>query len=329
MYPKEYHPVPPAWIRTRARGVTVGGALRAIGAVMVALFAWAGAVPAETISLPNGSFESPVTAIVDPRMDSWQKTPKPFWYDESGGYLWGQLTGVFANTAVGSADHIDNMDGNQAAFLFAVPQVGVFQDYTSIGGTNSTADHAFDAKFEPGKSYGLKVGVIGGGGGMTNGVTLQVGLYYQDVASNQVTVASTNIAYAPEVFTNTTYFVDFAVTVPAVKLGDAWAGKNIGVVLVSTVDPALAGGYWDLDNIRLTAIREPVLIDPAFSHNQFAFTLQSEPGLHFDILASTNLALPVSGWTSLGTVTNATGKVLFVDTHANAGGCYYQARQTP
>ncbi len=137
--------------------------IRAAATGAAAWAATAGALRASTTYVPNGSFESPATAFVETQVDSWQKTAKPFWYDESSGYLWSQLTGVFANSAATSADHIDNMDGNQGLFLFAVPQVGLFQDYASIGGSNSVPDHAFSARFEPGKSYDLTVGVIGGG----------------------------------------------------------------------------------------------------------------------------------------------------------------------
>ena len=101
---------------------------------MLALVAWAASLPAATINLPNGSFESPATDFADPTMDNWQKTPKPVWYDESGGFLWVQLAGLFLNTPPESAPHIDNCDGEQAAYLFAVPQVGLFQDYLSTNG---------------------------------------------------------------------------------------------------------------------------------------------------------------------------------------------------
>lgn len=175
-----------------------------------------GSLRASPLNLPNASFESPPTAFVNPQVDSWQKTPKPFWYDESSGYLWSQLTGAFVNTAAGSADHIDNVDGNQAAFLFAVPEVGLFQDYDSIGGTNLTPVHAFEAIFQTGKAYSLSVGVIGGGGGMTNGASLQIGLYYRDAAGAQVTLVATNVTYSPADFPTTTHFVDVISAIRAI-----------------------------------------------------------------------------------------------------------------
>ncbi|MHB9009159.1 MAG: hypothetical protein ACYDC1_19795 [Limisphaerales bacterium] len=286
----------------------------------------------ETLEIPNASFENPATDFVDPFVGSWQKTPKPFWYDESGGYLWTQLTGAFANPAAGSADRTENMDGNQAVFLFAVPEVGLFQDYESIGGTNTAPERAFDAVYQVGRAYTLTFGVLGGGGNMVEGVSLEAGLYYRDGASNRVTVASTNLVYHPALFTNAEnkkLFVDFQVQVPAVKPGDPWAGQHLGVQFRSTVRPDLAGGYWDLDHVRLFEVREPVLADPVRTGEQFTFTVLSEPGLNFEILSAPTVALPTADWTRLGTITNLTGATPFVDPAPGSSGRFYRARQLP
>src|SRR5689334_541494 len=98
---------------------------------------------AATITVPNYSFESPTTAFASPTIDSWQQLPSP-----------GSFTsGVFTN-APGSG-FIDNCDGTEAAFLIANPQAGIFQDYDSTDYANSTPTHAFNARFEVGKSYNL------------------------------------------------------------------------------------------------------------------------------------------------------------------------------
>jgi hypothetical protein len=123
--------------------------------------------------------------------------------------------------------------------------------------------------------------------------------------------------------------LDFAVTTPMVRAGDAWAGKNIGIQFLSTVSPELAGGYWDLDNVRLTSIQAPKFVSPIRTNGQFQFTLQSEPGLTFQILASTNVILPATNWTSLGFLTNVSGTIPFVDTTSNLPQRFYQARQLP
>ena len=281
---------------------------------------WAGAIWAGTIAVPNGSFESPATAFAYPQIDSWQQIPG-----------WDSLlSGVFLNTSPTNSDHIDNCDGNQAAFLFAVPQVALFQDYDSTDWSNSTPTHAFNAKFEPGKSYDLAVGVIGGGGGMTEGASLELSLYYRDAASNMVTVAATNIPFTLAGFPTTTHFVDCQAHVPVVKPGDAWAGQNIGVQLLSSVGLEYTnGGYWDVDNVRLSSTVAPVLTGPVRTPGQFSFTLQSEPGLRFEILAGTNVNLPISNWSSLGILTNLTGSAAFTDTAANVSRRFYQARQVP
>ena len=299
----------------------------------VVLFGSDGLLNAETIAIPGSSFESPITPFADPRIDFWQKTPKPDWYDESGGNLWDQLTGVFMNTAPTNSDHIDNCDGNQALFLFALPQVGIFQDHDSTDWSNSVPTHAFDAKFEVGKAYTLTVGVIGGGGGMLEGVSLQAALYYRDAASNMVAVAATNIVHSQTLFPNATHFVDCVARVPTVTTNDAWAGANIGVSLMSSIiDPNLAGGYWDLDNVRLTATEEPtgtetVLLSPTWDNGQFTLIIQSQPGLKFEILASPDLAAPVSSWTQIGTVTNSSGTASFVDASAASSQRFYRANQ--
>jgi len=196
---------------------------------------------AETIYIPNASFESPQTSFVSPDIDSWQKSPTPWWYDESGGYLWSQLTGVFLNVPLTDPEHIDNCDANQAAWLFAVPEVELFQDLT--------------ATFEVGQSYHLTVGIIGGGN-MKDDVPIDVRLYYRDAEKNKVTVGAVIFTYDSD-SGYVKHFIDVQLDIPQVRPTSSWAGKNIGVQIISTLtladlDTGRAGGFWDLDNVRLT-----------------------------------------------------------------------------
>jgi hypothetical protein len=101
------------------------------------------------------------------------------------------------------------------------------------------------------------------------------------------------------------------------------------VQVLSTVAPELAGGYWDLDNVRLVSTKGPALANPRVGPEGFEFTVESEPGLRFEILSAADAALPVSAWTVAGTVTNATGAAVFVDAQGGTGTRYYQARQVP
>ncbi len=299
----------------------------------LALAAWTAPLQAGTIAIPNASFESPVVPIDQtpaiPDVDYWQKSPQPVWYASSpfGSWPWESRTGTFYNFP--SPDtFIDNCDGSQAAFLFAVPEVALFQDYNSIYGTNTTPSHAFDAKFNVNRAYSLTVGVIGGANtALYEGATLELSLYYRDASSNMITVAATTITNSAQLFPTNTHLVDFSVYVPGVRAVDPWAGQNIGVQIASTVSSNQASGYWDLDNVRLTETLLPALTNPRMTNSQCGFTLESQPGLRFEILATTNLSLALSNWTSLGTVTNVTGATPFLDPATSLDRRFYRARQ--
>jgi hypothetical protein len=305
-----------------------------VGVGLVALALSGGALQAGNIYVPNHSFESPVvppvTPFAGPAMDDWAKSPQPFWYDPAQNFdtPWDFLMGTFYNVP-NPGTFIDNCDGSQAAFLFALPEAALFQDYTSVYGTNTVPSHALNATYTVGRAYNLTVGLMGGGGGMKTGVTFQVSLYYRDAASNRVTVAATTITNTLANFPTNTHLVDFQVPVPGVKATDPWAGQNIGIQLLSTADFSNSGGYWDIDNVRLSETVAPNLGSPGLVNGQFKFTLQSEPGLGFEILATTNAVLAVSNWTSLGTLTNVTGTSSFTDIAPNSNQRYYQARQLP
>ena len=63
------------------------------------------------------------------------------------------------------------------------------------------------------------------------------------------------------------------------------------------------------------------------TNGQFQVTVLSEPGLVFQILATTNLYLPAANWTSLATLTNASGSTSFVDATTGLRTAVLQARQ--
>ncbi len=225
---------------------SISSSLRRLSMVAFASMAVAASLAglnAQTIPVPNGSFESPGTPPgfpAFPVVSLWQKTPQPPGFPLPPGYNWDQLAGVFPNTAFGQPDHIDNVDGAQAAYMLAIPGVSLFQEIGS--------------PFQVGKSYNLKLGILGGGG-ITPGSTFEMSLYYRDGANNLVSVAATPITYSAAAFPNTTHLIDYEVTVPPVQAADAWAGQKIGVQLTSTF--GTGAGYWDVDNVRLQAVPEP------------------------------------------------------------------------
>ena len=327
---KTYRPrrVPCPAQSSPTRDIWIGHALWVFVAA-ASLAAGSGTLQAGPINLPNQSFESPGTTEVDLRIDSWQKTPKPVWWDDMAFGSWDQLIGAFANVAPEDPRYIDNCHGNQAIWLFANPEVGLFQDFNSTDSSSSIPSHAFDAKFETGKSYQLTVGVlVGTVYPMEVGASLELSLYYRDAASNRVTVAAASVTNAPNVFSNGTHLIDFQANLPAVKVSDAWSGQHIGVAIMSTVS-APAGGYWDLDNVRLTSTLAPVLTSVTATNGVFGFKLESEPAQRFEVMASTNLTLPLSNWVSLRTVTNDAGSMFFSEPATNLVRRFYRARQLP
>jgi hypothetical protein len=281
----------------------------------------------ENIGIPNASFESVATQFADPRIDSWQKAPQPLTFDTNTFGAWENLAGLFLNTASTNADHIDNADGNQLAFLFAYPQMAIFQDYNSTDWSQAPPTHGFNATYNTGSSYTLAVGITSSSEEPLNqGSTLFLNLYYRDAKSNMVTVASSTVTFDTNVFAKLTHLLDFKLNVPAVKSTDPWAGQNMGIQFESTVAPNLIGGVWDLDNVRLTEFAAPSLTLPQFVNGQLSFTLQSEPGLILDIQAISDLTQGASGWSTIGSVTNTTGVSVFKDATGNLDHRFYRAQ---
>ena len=224
--------------------------LAALGVAMSARLA------AQPITVPNFSFESQTAPnsfpFVNINVDSWQKAPEPAYYGPAigvpFGIPWVGTAGVFLDV-----NPYANHDGLQCGYILGFPQVTLFQDY------NSSPTHDFNATFDVGKSYNLTIGLFGKNT-LAPGSTLELSLYYLDAASNHVNVASTTAIYSAAAFptTNPLNLVDYQVNVPTVQATDAWAGKNIGIQLLSTSPIELAtGGNWDFDNVRLTAVPEP------------------------------------------------------------------------
>lgn len=191
---------------------------------------------AESLAVRNFSFELPATTFVDPRVESWNKTPQPDWFVPQGGVTWDQLSGVFANTAPGSATHITNLDGNQAVYLFSLPQAGLSQ--------------VLDSKYEAGLQYTLTV-ALRGGGNITEGTSLMLGLFYLDDAGAPVSVATASVSYSAAGFGDPSQLQDRQVVSGVIGAGADLVGRNIGVQIIGTSGGG--EGYWDMDNVRVTA----------------------------------------------------------------------------
>lgn len=277
---------------------------------LVIAVGWAGAllggagVSAEPLVVPNGSFELPQTDFVSTRIYSWQETPQPEWYEEDGFFLWDQLTGVFRNTLPGAPDHIDNCDGLQAAYFFAIPEVGLFQHYDSVDWNDAEPTHDFDVRFTPGHAYELKFGVVAGGGNMLEGVSFEGALYFLDDEKKQTTVAATNVVFTRSVFPTRTTLTDITLRTDPVQATDPWAGRHLGIRFLSTVSDEMKGGYWDLDHVRLTAIPLPVLaLDFSFMGAELRLSWASVVGYRYQLKTSEDL----HSWTDYGAARPGTG----------------------
>ncbi len=206
-----------------------------------------------TIAVPNNSFESqlasPVTDVTN-NIDDWQKTAQPQNFVSPNGLTWDQQTGIFGNTPTGQPNHINNADGNQSAYLFDVPGVGLFQDYNSTDWQNLPPSHLFNQVYQAQHTYTLTLGVIGGGGSMQPGAVLDMILYYRNGLGQIVPLVDKPITYTTADFPTKTDLIDYSVKLPEVGGADPEAAQNIGIEFLSTAGEG--AGYWDVDNVRLT-----------------------------------------------------------------------------
>lgn len=282
-----------------------------------------GTVRGEAIDVPNPSFEAPATDWVQIHINSWEEHPKPPDYPGIGQSAWTNLTGIFRNSDPGTSGHIVNCDGDQALWLWAEPGVGIFQDYDSVGWGDPGPSHAFEAYFRSDHAYRLEVGLIGGGGNMPAGSAIRLEFFYRNAIGAPERVAYRDVFHSPELFPTNTRFVDFALELPPVPTDARWARERIGIRIHAVVDPAIKGGYWDVDNVRLTEIPPPALSAVTFANGEIRMTVEAEPGAVLDIEALDN-----QGWENLNRVTNTTGSAVITDPTGSKQRLY-RARQVP
>ncbi len=227
--------------------------LMAAGVLLLAC--WITPLPAQPISVANPSFESqivnPFPFPVDFRVDNWQKPPKPDYFTDSPQLTWDQTVGLFINPPIGDPNRYLNLDGNQAAYVLSLPQAGLFQDNQSLD-WNSTVG-GLNATYEVGYAYQFTLGVFGKQM-VEDFSSLQLSLFYRDGA-NLVTIGTpTTIVFNTTTFDPAGPFnlIDYSVTTPFVQASDPWAGQNIGLRIESVL--GTGQGYWDIDNVRLTAV---------------------------------------------------------------------------
>lgn len=200
------------------------------------------AVPAFGLTVQNPSFEGPAITY-DPTPGAFNALP---WAD---GWLLTNAAGssnnvgVFYNSPAGNPDHITNPDLNQLAFLGSETGNGLSQTLGLV--------------YQTGHTYQFTVAVCGSYyRPLAANSTLELVLGYLDNTSTFVDIPSaTHIISSASV--GDTALTDFSVTLPAVQSTAPWAGRTIDLAL-RAVGPA--GGYWDLDKVRVVETPEPATL---------------------------------------------------------------------
>ena len=186
-----------------------------------------------TLTVANNSFESPAIDLSLNPFGAWPVIDA--WLEMDLDTLGSQNTGVFVNSPADSNDHLVNADGAQLAFLGSEAGNGLAQELVSA--------------YVTGASYRLTVGVgvssrfppaMGEGAD-----TLELALYYVD--GNEPMDIMTSVVDATGL--SSTELQDFSLDLVPVDANVAWAGQAIGVAIRAT---GQAGGFWDLDDVRVT-----------------------------------------------------------------------------
>ena len=205
----------------------------------------------------NPSFESPNVDSVGIGADKWLADGPTI--DPGLGFPVLAGAGVFENptddpNTVGPDGHLENMDGTQAAYLFARS----FADSQS----GQVKDHSFtqvtQILAQAGAQYQLSVGVANAGSAPPPDSTLTISLFAQDGAT-EIPLASAAIkndgVTSPAL--NGLAFVDFFATTD--PIAGAAVGKQIGIRLQTRTDAQApsVNGQFDLDDVQLTIVPEP------------------------------------------------------------------------
>ena len=185
-----------------------------------------------SFAIENDSFEHPAIDLTLNPFGAWPVIDG--WLEMDQDTLGSQNTGVFVNSPADSNDHLVNAGGAQLAFLGSEAGNGLSQELVST--------------FQAGESYRLTVGV-----GVSSRFppamgeeadTLELALYYLD--ANEPMDIATSVIDATGL--SSTELQDFSVELASVQVDAAWAGRAIGVAIRAT---GQAGGFWDLDRVRL------------------------------------------------------------------------------
>lgn len=205
----------------------------------IALYAGTQPASADAIPVANHSFEYPV---IDPDENPFYAIPfVRFWIevdmDTDPDYP-SKYVGTFLNPPPSSpdGDHIVNVDGNQLAFLYSGSGNALLQDLAAVYAIGKRYRLEVDicpSKRQPPAKYGVDN-------------TLIVEFYFVNDASERQTIGTMSV---PAWDLTQNFLKTYSLMLPPVKNTDAWVNKTIGVAFRTQ---GAEGGYWDLDNVRVT-----------------------------------------------------------------------------
>ncbi len=197
-------------------------------------------VAADAVPVANHSFETPP---IDPVDNPFYAVPfVPNWIeqdtDTDPDYP-SKNIGVFLNPPAGSpdGDHILNPDGDQLAFLYSGSGNALLQDLA--------------ADYQIGERYRLDVDICPSmrypPAGVNPDNALILEFYYINNASERQSIYTIAV---PSWDLTQNFLKTYSLALPPVKNTDPWANKTIGIALRAQGD---IGGFWDVDNVRVTA----------------------------------------------------------------------------
>jgi hypothetical protein len=186
-----------------------------------------------SIPLANASFESPPVDTNDfpalPLVTDWSEIDLDTAYSTN--------TGVFANTPAGMPGHIVNADGNQLAFMGSALGNALEQDLA--------------VPYRVGCAYQLTVGVAVSAmfpPAMTEPAdALDLVFYYRD-GDQRIDIATHT---TPALGFSSAQLQNVTVHLRTVDPMHPWAGQPMGIALRAN---GQAGGFWDLDLVRVLEI---------------------------------------------------------------------------
>ncbi len=269
-------------------------------------------IGAQNITVPNSSFEQviPPEAPAWPFFEEWQKFPKPAdWNEAVYGPFDDNSTGVFPNPPAGQFGHIENLAGNQAAYIFSVAGYGFFQKLT--------------ASYQPNSIYTLTAALVGSAyRPLPAEGTLAISLFYSTPEGGKVAIA-TRVVKGSEL-ASATHTTDFSIASPTVPSGSPWVGQPIGVSFISTASLEAAGGVWDIEDIRMRA--DPALsLRIALEGQNVRLSWDSAAGVSYSVRRTEDF----SSWTSPTPLPGTGGELSILVPISDPSRSYFVLQATP